>query len=846
MKPSTQQRSNRITLWFVLIVGLTLSFISYKVALKLENKTLQTEQKTLTLLARDALDKELKINQNILLSIRHFFIASTHVSRAEFTLFTSAEIDAHTSLQALEWIPRVAHAQREEFRLRAVSDGLPDYNITQRNARNEMVTANQRAEYFPVYYVEPLQHNMSVLGFDLASNAERLATLEAARNSRSTQATASITLLQAPVKQKGFLIVQPVYKHSDESAHSEAEFMGFALGVYRISDLIESAIKPIATLLQRLQIEVSDITDLDNPVLLHSIQPTSETTALTGQAWQQSRDVHLADRHWRLTSKATAEFSRQHANNTHWIVLGVGIILTLLITSYIRTMINRADKIKKLVNRRTHELKSSEEMNRTIVENAVDAVITINDLGAIQLFSPAAVKMFGYTPEEVVGQNVKMLMPEPYRAEHDGYLLHHKKTGEKRIIGSGREVVGLRKNGDTFPMNLSVGKAQVSGKTIYVGTVTDLTKLKKNEQSLRDFSDRLDLATRAGGIGIWDFDITRGTMKCDERMYEIYSLPRQHDLPTFELFSKVIHPDDRQRIEAELKTAIKGGSNFDTEFRIQCPDGEERFIQATGLVLYDDKGYGHRMIGVNMDISEHKRAEQTMLLAKQAAEEANRQKSAFLDTMSHELRTPLTVVLGYLPLLKNTEHMPPPETIATIAQDMDISGQHLLEMINDLLDISKIEAGEMRISLKQEQSLPIIQDILRKFDNQAKQKGIQILCDAEDFSFQVDERRLRQILINLVGNALKFTSEGSITLSATRDEAFATFSVSDTGIGIEQSELPHIFETFRQVDNTSTRKTGGSGLGLAITRRLVTLHGGNIEATSTPGAGTRFTFTIKQ
>ena len=190
--------------------------------------------------------------------------------------------------------------------------------------------------------------------------------------------------------------------------------------------------------------------------------------------------------------------------------------------------------------------------------------------------------------------------------------------------------------------------------------------------------------------------------------------------------------------------------------------------------------------------------------------------------------------------------MPPPETIKQIADDMDISGQHLIEMINDLLDISKIEAGQMNLSPVETQSLPLIQEMITKFEHMASQKNIKLVIDVEDFSFKVDTLRLRQILINLIGNALKFTQQGQIIISAWRDASFATFRIKDTGIGIPESALPFIFDAFNQVDNSSTRTAGGTGLGLAITQRLVDLHGGTIMAESRPESGTTFTFTIKQ
>ena len=847
MNERSRQQSNRVTLWAVLMGGLLLSYLLFQSTLKWEHRSIQIEQQNITNLAIDALSKELEISQRILSSIRGFFIASSRVSRKEFQLFTEYDLKARPSIQALEWIPRVTDAQRENYRLQAVRDGLLDFYISERSPQGEMIKANQRTEYFPVYYVEPLQGNIAALGFDLASSTERLSSLKLALLTRQSQATASITLLQENEQQKGFLIFQPIFMPTaSDHEPQKTVFNGFALGVFNISNLFETATSPIISLLHPLLIELTDITDPLNAVLLHSSKTNNQTEVLTNSAWRVTRDIHFASRTWRLSSAATSGFINQHSTMTPWLVLFTSILLTLMITAYLRTLMRRESDIHRLATQRTKELHTSENLNRAIIENAVDAVVTIDDLGTVSLFSPAAIKLFGYASEDVIGQNVKMLMPEPYRSEHDGYLQHHAQTGEKRIIGIGREVWGQRKDGSTFPMNLSVGKARVNNKTIYVGTVTDLTEPKNKERELREFNERLNMATRAGGIGVWEYDVATQELSGDDRMFEIYGVTRNKSTSAYDAWQKTLSADDLKRIEAEIKTAIKGGKYLDTEFPITRPDGQQRYIHVSGEVMFDASGYGQRIIGVNMDITERKRTEQAILQAKRAAEEANRQKTAFLNIMSHELRTPLTVILGYLPLLKNQQKRPPPETITQIAVDMDLSGQHLLEMINDLLDLSKIEAGQMDISLGETQCLPLIEETLRKFNHQAQQRGIELLSETEDFSFQVDARRLRQILINLIGNALKFTRQGSIKVSAWRDEKFVNFSVADTGIGIPESELPHIFDSFHQVDDSSTRDAGGSGLGLAITKRLVELQGGSIQVKSKSGAGTAFTFSIKQ
>jgi PAS domain S-box-containing protein len=345
---------------------------------------------------------------------------------------------------------------------------------------------------------------------------------------------------------------------------------------------------------------------------------------------------------------------------------------------------------------------------------------------------------------------------------------------------------------------------------------------------------------------VWEYDRSSDRLDWDERMFEIYQLERDRFAGNYAAWRGLLHAEDRGWVERKLFRLFKGESEFEIQFRIVTPQAETRHVKAAGTILHNEATGAVRVIGVNQDITEQKQLEDALQQAKETAEKANRQKSQFLNIMSHELRTPLTVILGYLPLLQNAEQLPQPQMVADIAKDMSVSGNHLLELINDLLDISKIEAGQMTLQRETIEADALVQEVLKEFHYLAEDKGLQLINNVADFHFSVDPKRFRQILINLVGNALKFTRSGKITVDGRLCDTGACFSISDTGIGISADELSHVFETFRQVDSSSTRDTGGSGLGLAITKRLVMLHGGVIDVESEEARGTVFRFTIGQ
>lgn len=263
------------------------------------------------------------------------------------------------------------------------------------------------------------------------------------------------------------------------------------------------------------------------------------------------------------------------------------------------------------------------------------------------------------------------------------------------------------------------------------------------------------------------------------------------------------------------------------------------FVQPSGV-----KEIAELAEGFNLMTSAIKEKEEMLQKAMEKAEEANRLKSEFLNTMNHELRTPLTVILGNIPLLTDEKDLPEPKEVAEIARDMEKSARHLLTLINDLLDISKIEAGKMTLNMEAVSAASVIDDAVSTISVLAQKKGIAVEAKADDMMIKADPVRLKQILLNLLSNAVKFTDKGGIMVIVERDGDSARFKVTDTGCGMREEDLPYIFDVFRQVDSSSTRNVQGSGLGLAITKKLVELHGGNISVESRFGEGSVFTFTM--
>ena len=379
---------------------------------------------------------------------------------------------------------------------------------------------------------------------------------------------------------------------------------------------------------------------------------------------------------------------------------------------------------------------------------------------------------------------------------------------------------------------------------------TQVELKQHRDQTVRELLERLSLATKAAGVGVWDYDIVADRLVWNEDMHRLYGVePENFHGKVFDWMSR-LHPDDEPRMTAEYRMALAGEKDFDTEFRILHPDGQTRVLKANATVFLDETGRPLRMLGTNWDITGQRRLLEDLDAARKAAEAASAAKSRFLAIMSHELRTPLNAIIGYGDLLHETE--PTPERKAKLRLMCD-AGNALLELIGSILDFARVESATFKTEIFDfdlEEELDIIRHL---FQEPAAKKGLAFsLTIRPDVPLRLRGAKglLRQVLTNLIGNALKFTDVGSVAVTAERSASVAAddsvqilFQVRDTGKGIHPHNMGRIFELFEQEDGGMAREHDGIGLGLAISQRLVSLMGGHIWAASEPGTGSCFSFT---
>ena len=379
------------------------------------------------------------------------------------------------------------------------------------------------------------------------------------------------------------------------------------------------------------------------------------------------------------------------------------------------------------------------------------------------------------------------------------------------------------------------------------GVTQDITERKLIEEALRESEERHADAQRMAHIGHWEWDLTSGMGRWSDEFARIIGRPPEGGFANFsEAVSNVVHPDDRRFVLGARNALIDNGRPYDVEFRIVHPEYGIRYVHSRAEVVRDADGKALRLLGTTQDITERKTMEVALVGAKEQAESANRVKTEFLATMSHELRTPLNSIIGFSEILASETFGPLGSTkYREYARDVNQSGRQLHGLIGDILDVSQIEMGHLDLSETDVEVGRLVASCIRLVDERAARRGVDLSVDlATDLPrLHMDELRGKQILLNLLTNAVKFTPTGGrVTLAvALDDERGMRFTIADTGIGIEPRDIDKVMSMFGQADGIMNRRHDGVGLGLPLARRLAELHDGTLELTSTPNVGTTVT-----
>jgi PAS domain S-box-containing protein len=630
----------------------------------------------------------------------------------------------------------------------------------------------------------------------------------------------------------------------------------------------------------------------------------------------------------------------------------------------------RIDERTVELQRANETLKNREESISAIVSAVPDGIIAIDEQGVIDSFNPAAEEIFGYKAEEIIGRNVKLLMPEPYQSEYDSYLSNYRQSGIEKITGTVRELKGLRKDGTTFSIELTVKNMKSEGMNKFICVVRNITERKKNDEALRISTEKFSKAFSSAPdwisisilsdsiftevndsfldvtgysreevighssikLGLWVDIEQRKTLvrklEAKERVrdMEIKMRMKNGTVRDFLFAAEVIEigaiahlfvyaRDITERNQAEKKLAesetkfrnlVEGslqGIYVHRDFKplfanekcaeifwynspeeileldsildvFWAPEEQERIKgyktrrMAGGEVpaIYEGQGMhrdgsrfwfenhvtlidwlGEQAVQVAViDITERKQYELNIKAAKEVAEASSKAKSQFLATMSHELMTPLNHIIGYCEILQDEITGESSDDIASIHK----AGKNLHSIINNMLDLSNIDSGKMKLSSESFIASKLIASVAEQVAPTLKKNNntLDLVCDENIGFLQADAERVQQCLFHLLHNAAKFTEGGQVSLKVFQevfyDKEMVVFQISDTGIGISKKSQDEIFDIFTQIDSTNTRKYGGTGIGLTITHKLCQIMGGDLQVESELDKGSTFTMRL--
>ncbi|CAD0333707.1 response regulator [Xanthomonas hortorum pv. cynarae] len=756
------------------------------------------------------------------------------------------------------YIHRVAPADEAAFLQAARADGAPDIH--------RRPLAPWDGERFMVLYFEPESSGNRPLGLDIASEPRRRAAASQASRSGEPIMTSPVSLSGYRIpSESGFLVLLAVYREGMPLQTPQQRMLattGWVYAPFSVEQMVQS------TLGERDDVAL-DLSDRNEPT--HTFYRSGTPSSDSARRPPIVQLLPIYGRTWIITAHPTASFLASLHQTSPWLmgslVMGGSVLFAALLWLYFSNGLRREEVLRKQM-----ELAA-------LVSNSSEAIVAETPDGRITHWNPAAETMFGYSSEEAIGRTLAtLLLPQPYavpevehpdephpvmtsaaqimrhRDSHAVYVLASKAPileGDDTLTGHShffRDISErVRSHQRIVELNASL-EHQVAERT------SELVKFSALQRAILAHAGYAIIATDSSGfvtlfnpaaeklLGYRADDVI-GRRKASQFIEPAELQDRAH-LLSDQTGTPVAHT-----LEAVAALTSLGRSDT-SEWTYVSHEGRHLPVLLTLSTLRDDNDQVIGYLGVAVDLTEQKLHEKQLRLAMDAAKSANQSKSDFLANMSHEIRTPMNAILGMLYLLQRSEL---PVAALDMVAKIDRSARSLLEIINDILDFSKIEAGRIdleRAPFDLNQLFDNIADLMR---SSLSAKPVEMIVEPlpRDSRWLLgDALRINQVLVNLVGNAIKFTEQGEVVLSVRRfpsgdpNKLKLLFSVRDTGIGISKEKQSLIFSPFLQADTSTSRRYGGSGLGLTISRRLIELMGGELEVESVPGRGSEFYFVV--
>ena len=784
--------------------------------------------------------ERLKDHARILISGAAFFDASDTVTRQKWHTYIQHKNIAKQlpGIQGIGFSLLIPRNELPRHINEIRSQGFPEYTVSP-NGDREL--------YSSIIYLEPFDwRNKRAFGYDMLSEPVRRAAMELARDTNNPVLSGKVFLVQEADKdvQAGTLMYTPVYRKgmpTETVEQRRAAIYGWVYSPYRMDDLMQGSLG-VRNLEKEnlLHLQVFDGEQLSPENLLYSSHTAKDSKPFSGVNNSKLLPVDFNGHRWTLDFTQTGGIFSSEEYIRVWLVMGSGIIISLLLFALARTLWS-SRALRKQEETKIH---NALEYAESIVETICEPMMVLDSELKVLRVNQNFCNTFKVSSEETVGHFIydlgnrqwdipalRVLLEDilPQETIFNGYEVEHDflNIGRKSILLNAREI--FRKE---------------IGSHIILLAMEDITERKLLEVKLLKAQARyrciFELAV--DGIAIWDLE--GNLVEANEAMARMHG----HSLQEMQRISikDLNTPENIGLISERMSRFFEGEAHkFDSEHYHKDGHIFPVEVMASRIIL-DEEPFIQTF---HRDVTERRKAGNELRQAKAAAEAANLAKSQFLAMMSHDIRTPMSGVIGMIQLLQHTELTPEQREYT---EDAKRAGVQLVHLLNDILDLSKIEADKLELELFDFDLQKMISDSINLLSLQAREKDVNLTSSIDSevpTSLKGDSGRLRQIIINLIGNAIKFTPKGSVTLQIrkdTEDEQTTTlrFLVRDSGIGIAADKIENIFKPFTQADSSTTRKFGGSGLGLTISRRIAELMGGTVGVESVEGEGSLFWFTV--
>lgn len=791
-----------------------------------------------------ALEEKIQAYGYVLHAFRPLFLQSDAIDLTHWQSYVKAlhYREYYPEIRTVGFTKRITAENYQAFSAEMQAKVLPCFTIHPEGVREI---------YQPVTFADPFDERAKkTLGFDLWSEPIRRATMEIARDTGKTEVSHKITLLHSIEQHNdisGFLMFVPIYQHGELPENLEQrrnKLLGFIFSPFSVPQLIADLRSEDDDLRNGdnidIGLEIYDGNKTDSNSLMYQ-----ETTSKKNYVPQYETELRLdlGQNFWTLRFITLPEFDQSVQNTLPHLISVGGILVSFLLSILTLSLTHSRNTLlqKQVIEQ---ALLKSEERFDLAMRGANDGLWDW-DVNSGKMYCSARFNdMLGLPVDQLLSIRAWSALIHPddvdkaWKDMH-AYLEHH--------CSYYRNLHRMRHRDGHYIWCLSRGTAVWNHEghpQRVVGTYTDVSQQKAVEEALRHSEERFELAMRGANDGLWDWNIETNNVYYSPRFKQILGLSPEQKL-SLQGFSALVNPEDNSLIQKTTRDYFaKRLPNYEMRYRVRHQQGHTIWLLSRGIAVWNTTGKAVRMIGTVVDITHTKQVEEELRLSKEIAEQANQAKSTFLANMSHELRTPLNAILGYTQILAWDESLN--EQQVEGVNIIRRSGEYLLTLINDILDLSKIEAGRIDVSINAFNFSDFIQGVVDLFKMRAQQKNLAFIYEPltpMPIGVEGDERRLRQVLINLLGNALKFTKQGGVALKISYEMPYIRFQIEDTGIGIAEEDLNKIFLPFQQVGDQNYRAEG-TGLGLSITQRLVKMMQGDLQVHSKLGQGSQFTVSL--